>query len=214
MSYILDALKKADRERTLGEVPDLETAHWGERRKQRSYRWVWVVVALLVLNGALLVLLLGRNEAPDVAEQLPERLVPGTDTESVLPSRQITRPREPVYVPPVVQKPAFTAQQTTAVTTQPAYEPQPVPSVEPAAVPVVSSEVPFWDDLPLEYRSGLVLPHIDVHVYSDTPARRFILVDLQKYREGDALENGAVVEVINKDSIQLNYQGTRFLMER
>jgi general secretion pathway protein B len=117
-------------------------------------------------------------------------------------------------VPPVVQKPAFTAQQTTAVTTQPAYEPQPVPSVEPAAVPVVSSEVPFWDDLPLEYRSGLVLPHIDVHVYSDNPGRRFILVELQKYREGDALENGAVVEVINKDSIQLNYQGTRFLMER
>ena len=35
MSYILDALKKADQERTLGEVPDLEAAHWGERRQKR-----------------------------------------------------------------------------------------------------------------------------------------------------------------------------------
>jgi general secretion pathway protein B len=74
--------------------------------------------------------------------------------------------------------------------------------------------VPYWDDLPLEFRSSLVLPHIDVHVYDDDPARRFILVDLQKFREGGMLESGAVVEAINEDSIQLNYQGTRFLMER
>ncbi len=186
----------------------------GERRRRRSYRWVWVVVALLVINGALLSVLLGRKDAPDVAEQLPKRLVPGTDTASALPSRQITRPREPVYVPPVVQRPASAVQQAPVVTTQPAYDRQPVPGVAPAAVPAVSSGLPYWDDLPLEYRSGLVLPHIDVHVYSDDPARRFILVELQKYREGEALENGAVVEAINQDSIQLNYQGTRFLMER
>ena len=45
MSYILDALKKADQERTLGEVPDLETPHWGERRPRPSYRWLWIVAA-------------------------------------------------------------------------------------------------------------------------------------------------------------------------
>jgi general secretion pathway protein B len=213
MSYILEALKKADRERTLGDVPDLETAHWGERRRRRTYRWVWVVVVLLVANGALLAVLLGRNDAHDVAGQFPKRLDSGINTAKGLPSRQITRPREPVYVPPVVQGPPSAAQQTPAVTT-PARNSQPVPDVAPAAAPAASSGVPYWDDLPLEYRSGFVLPHIDVHVYSDDPARRFILVDLQKYREGEALENGAVVEVINADSIQLEYQGTRFLMER
>jgi general secretion pathway protein B len=222
MSYILEALKKADRERTLGDVPDLETAHWGERRQRRPYRWVWVVVALLVFNGALLAVLLGRNDAPEVAEQLPKKTAPGADTAAILPSRQITRPREPVYVPPAVQTPPPAAQQVPAATTQPAYSQNPpvtssaAPVAAPAAAPAAaaSASVPYWDDLPLEYRSGLVLPHIDVHVYSDDPARRFILVDLQKYREGEALENGAVVELINEDSIQLNYQGTRFLMER
>ena len=63
MSYILDALKKADQERSLGEVPDLEAAHWGERRRKRAYRWVWVVAALLLVNGILLYLLLGRNDS-------------------------------------------------------------------------------------------------------------------------------------------------------
>ena len=214
MSYILEALKKADRERTLGDVPDLETAHWGERRRRRTYHWLWIVIALLVVNGALLAVLLGKNDAPDVAVQLPKRLAPAVDTTTALPSRRITRPREPVYVPPVVQVPPSAAQQTPAIRTQPAQARQPAASVAPAAAPAASSDVPYWDDLPLEYRSGFVLPHIDVHVYSDDPARRFILVDLQKYREGEALENGAVVEVINVDSIQLNYQGTRFLMER
>jgi len=223
MSYILEALKKADHERTLGDVPDLETAHWGERRRQRSYRWLWGVVALLVVNGVLLAVLLGRDDdsavplqasPPGVAKQLPERVVPRADSAAVQPSRNITRPREPVYMPPVVQSPAPVVQQVpaSAVTAAPAYDRQPAVSAIPA--PGAANGVPYWDDLPLEFRSTLVLPHIDVHVYDDDPARRFILVDLQKYREDEMLESGAVVELINEDSIQLNYQGTRFLMER
>jgi len=215
MSYILEALKKADRERTLGDVPDLETAHWGERRRRRSYLWVWGIVALLVVNGLLLAILLGRNDdaavpsqasGPGVADQLPER--PGSRAHSavVQPSRNITRPREPVYMPPVVHSPAPVAQQAPVA---PAYIGQPLASAAPAA----SQGVPYWDDLSLEFRSGLELPHIDVHVYDEDPGRRFILVDLQKYREDEALESGAVVEAINEDSIQLNYQGTRFLMD-
>jgi len=223
MSYILEALKKADHERTLGDVPDLETAHWGERRRQRSYRWVWGVVALLVVNGVLLAVLLGRDDdsavplqasPPGVAKQLPERVVPRADSAAVQPSRNITRPREPVYMPPVVQSPAPVVRQVpaSAVTAAPAYDRQPAVSAIPP--PAAANGVPYWDDLPLEFRSSLVLPHIDVHVYDDDPARRFILVDLQKYREDEMLESGAVVEAINEDGIQLNYQGTRFLMER
>lgn len=226
MSYILDALKKADHDRTLGDVPDLETAHWGERRRQRTYRWAWVVVALLVVNGALLAVLLGRNDDtgvesqganPVIVDKLPVNPVPKTEKAAIQPSKKITRPREPVYMPPVVRRPAPAVQQlpARAVTAQPPYyAPQSVTTMEPTAVPAGSSGVPYWDDLPLEYRSSLILPHVDVHVYDNDPARRFILVDLQKYREGETLESGAVVEKINEDNIQLHYQGTRFLIER
>jgi len=119
-------------------------------------------------------------------------------------------------VPPVVRSPAAGRQQVPApaLTAAPAYERQVAASTAPATTPAASDGVPYWDDLPLEFRSSLVLPHIDVHVYDDEPGRRFILVDLQKYREDEMLESGAVVEAINEDSIQLNYQGTRFLMER
>jgi general secretion pathway protein B len=74
--------------------------------------------------------------------------------------------------------------------------------------------VPEWSDLSLEFRSGFTLPHLDVHVYSDNPEKRFILVDLQKFREGDTLGSGAVLEEILPGSIQLYYQGTRFRVEK
>ena len=54
------------------------------------------------------------------------------------------------------------------------------------------------------------MPPIDVHVYSEDPGRRFILMELQKYREGETLGNGAVLEEILPESIQLYYQGRRF----
>lgn len=222
MSYILDALKKADHERTLGDVPDLETAHWGIRRRRRTVRWVWVVAALLVVNGALLAVLLGHNDdtgvqqqggTPGIAEELPVSPVSKTETAAIQPSRKIKKPREPVYVSPVVRRPASSVQQAPApAVTAPSsyYAPQPVTTT---VAPAGSSAVPYWGDLPLEFRSSLTLPHIDIHVYDDDPARRFILVDLQKYREGETLESGAVIEEINETSIQLNYQGTRFVVD-
>ena len=230
MSYILEALKKADRERTLGEVPDLEATHWGERHGQRSFRWVWIVAILLLVNGALLAYLLGRDDAPagspaDVAttpaKEDPAYKAPRTATSALQPSERIKQPREPVYVPPPPVKrqlPAVQYMPAPVAETPPAYAEPPVYAAEPAysesPVPVVtSSGVPYWDDLSLEFRSGLALPHIDVHVYDADPARRFILVDLQKYREGEMLDSGALLEIINESTIQLNFRGTSFLIE-
>jgi general secretion pathway protein B len=225
MSYILDALKKADQERTLGDVPDLEAAHWGERHRKRSYRWVWVLGVLLLINGALLVMLFGRDdtalsgsdELPAPSESMPVTPVPREQAVTP-PPREVTRPREPVYVPRVPARRSTTnVWQAPTVVNQPqpaATTPPPVFVPPPTPVPVPASGVPWWNDLSLEFRSGFTLPHIDVHVYSDEPGRRFILVDLQKFREGETLDSGAVLEEILPDSIQLYYQGTRFRMEK
>ena len=222
MSYILDALKKADQERSLGEVPDLEAAHWGERHRKRSYRWVWIVAALLLVNGVLMYLLLGRDDsmAPDTGvlqesmEVLPVTPVPRVEKTVEPPSRSVVRPREPVYVPPVApaRRPPARVQQMPSMPSTAEDESTTVftPPAPAASRPAVTSGVPEWNDLPLEFRSGLSMPRIDVHVYSDDPGRRFILVDLKKYREGETLDSGAVLEEILPDSIQLYFQGTRF----
>jgi general secretion pathway protein B len=105
----------------------------------------------------------------------------------------------------------------------PATAPQiPIPAarVVTATEPLTDSSgtdvpgLPEWGDLPLELRSQFVLPRIDVYVYADEPQRRFVLMDLKKYREGDALASGVVLEKIHPGYIQLNYQGTRFRFDR
>ncbi len=76
MSYILDALRKADHERTVGEVPDLDAPHWSQRRGGPVRVWVWVVIGLLVVNGVLLGVLFVRDDRsdsqPGIAIQMPE----------------------------------------------------------------------------------------------------------------------------------------------
>jgi len=220
MSYILDALKKADQERSLGEVPDLEAAHWGERRRKRAYRWVWIVAALLLINGVLLYLLLDRDEdLISDAGVMPESIdtktvtpVPRAEKAVVSQSRDKARPREPVYVPPVapIRSPAPRVRQLPSAPSTAVVDPAPVYAPPAPSQPTATSDVPEWNDLSLEFRSGLSMPSIDVHVYSDDPGRRFILMDLQKYREGETLGNGAVLEEILPGSIQLYYQGRRF----
>jgi general secretion pathway protein B len=225
MSYILDALKKADQERTLGSVPDLETPHWGVRRSARNYRWIWVVGGLLLVNGVLLAFLLGRGKVEDSTPAstpsahsaspgpvVPISPVPGAGTTIVTKPRNVIQPA-PATTPQV--RPSVVTQAAAPISAQ-----EPVPAT--ASVNVTQTVparprqpgVQLWSDLPLEFRSTFTLPHIDVHVYAEQPARRFILVDLQKYREGDTLENGGVIEKILPHGLQLYYQGTRFEIEK
>ena len=50
MSYILDALKKAEQQREFGQVPGIDSLH--EQPGQRPpRRWPWVLVAALLLNA-------------------------------------------------------------------------------------------------------------------------------------------------------------------
>jgi len=221
MSYILEALKKADQERTLGSVPDLETPHWGVRRSARNYRWVWVVAALLLVNGVLLAFLFGRGTGVEEPPAIVSS-VPSTTPEPVIPvspvpgagTTVVTRPRSVIQPAPAPRPSVMT--QAAVPATVPETAPAPAPANVPQAVPPRPRQpgVQLWSDLSLEFRSGFQLPHIDVHVYADQPARRFILVDLQKYREGDTLESGAVIEKILPQGLQLYYQGTRFEIEK
>jgi general secretion pathway protein B len=57
MSYILEALKKSDRERKQGEIPDLQSVH-GHRPghgkgKKKSPLWVWLSVGVVLSLSAL-----------------------------------------------------------------------------------------------------------------------------------------------------------------
>lgn len=232
MSYILDALKKADQERAAGNVPDLETVHLHEPTARKHYRWLWILAALFIFNGVLVALLATHYGAVDAPGHRPipdERVSALPDTTPSRPlaesapvvrkaPQRVVRTAPQVQEPPpvAVTRPVSPRTQTTTAQDLPAAPPVAVVPPTPVAAPpsttsaASANTLPEWDELSLDFRSGFSMPHMDVHVYDTDASRRFVLVDLQKFREGDRLPNGAVIEKILPDGIQLSYQGTRF----
>jgi general secretion pathway protein B len=238
MSYILEALRKADQERSAGSVPDLEAVHESSVHSAASSRWVWILGAVLALNGLLLAVLLlrdGGSEQEAVVEAGQPAVKTTVSDEPVSPppvviSQPVPRApppavmvKQPVPAPapvaaPVPPSPAVSTAPVIPqpVAPTPAYEPEPEPVRSAATPPAVVPQdgVPYWDDMTLEFRSGLDMPRLDVHVYDSDPQRRFLLIELKKYREGDTLANGAVVEEILPEGVRLSYQGSRFVYRK
>jgi len=230
MSYILEALKKADQERGVGIVPDLTTRHEARRPQPRSNRWLWIVAALLIANAALLVTLLTDRDtevpaaAQGRAEQQPS-LVNDPLTQPVQQTGKV-----PVGEAPIVQDtvPAATVGKWSTGELVALPESADVQSPERGSPPAVESAMPTepltsaastadlqtWYELPAEFRSSLSLPRLDLHVYSEVPQNRFIMVSLRKFREGERLESGLLLEEILPDGMVMSYRGERFLVEK
>lgn len=122
--------------------------------------------------------------------------------------------------------------------TAPAVEPDPVPAQAqaqaqapvsaqapaqapaPAAPPGAPSRIVAGNDLPtaeqLMGSGALNIPilNLDLHVYSETPAGRFVVINSRKYKEGGQLAEGPRVETITKDGVVLSNQGRRFTLPR
>jgi general secretion pathway protein B len=54
--------------------------------------------------------------------------------------------------------------------------------------------------------------NLDLHVFNDDPARRFVIVNGARYREGATLREGPTVAEITSDGVILDNQGTRFIV--
>ena len=228
MSYILDALRKADQERSIGEVPDLDTPHWVQRRGGSVRPWVWVVIGLLVVNGALLALLYNRDGSGSAVSGNVADLEQSAPMDTPIkplarPERKvITKPRQalpPVVEAPQARNPPAVEAPRTAISDGGSVVPavvRPRAALSAVTVPAQSSgsEIQEWSELSVEFRGGYNKPRLDVHVYDEEPSRRFILIDLKRYVEGDTLKDGAKLEKIMPGSIQLYHQGARFRVDR
>ena len=61
---------------------------------------------------------------------------------------------------------------------------------------------------------GVPALNLDLHVYSTKPAERMVFVNSHKYREGDTLQEGPVVQTITPDGAILEFRGNRFLLSK
>lgn len=211
MSYILEALKKAEAERQLGSAPSVhvpQVAGASSRDTRRSRMALWAALSVLGAGAAIFAYLkwpAAQRSAPQpvVVAAAPVPVVPPAPPSAAV----FTAAPAPAQVaaPPVVAAPA----------------PEPAP-VRPAPAPVVAAppppppapapeeSYPFLRDLPEAVTRELPQVAIGGYIYSKNPADRLLLVDKVLRREGEEVAPGLTLERLLPKAAVLNYRGVRY----
>ena len=89
-----------------------------------------------------------------------------------------------------------------------AVQPAPAPAIIPAPVTEPAEDTMRLSDLGTEERQQLPALKLSMHMWNDTPAQRFVILDGQRLGEGDRIGD-AVVEQITRDGAILAWNGRR-----
>jgi general secretion pathway protein B len=232
MSYILDALRKAERDRHRARVPTLGTVHVSGVAR-RIPRWPWVVVALGLMIVASVIVALHGKDTRQASAPPPATEMRSTPAPSAIVDRPQTLPA-PVAVarPDTVKRsgadvPAGSARPPAAMS-PPATQPKPPDSVgEKKSAPRVGVVVPsapvsqpppspgaprVFQEMPAPLRASLSPLKLEVLYYADVATDRMVFINGRKYVEGQTVESKAVLVHIARDGAVLSYEGQRFLL--
>ena len=233
MSFILDALKKSEVERQRQSVPGLMDTPVVARRSRLPV-WAVAIGVLLAINLLVLTVVLMRRGAPAAPAAAAASAFPSASARTAAPPEAASgaaahfSPLDaaPVYAPEI----PVTAADSPAA---PAAQSAPLAGLgtrTPAAAKAARRTDPVLSDADANADTEEVLPtinetsltgaqalpelHLDVHVYATNPADRFVYINMRKYHEGGALQEGPTIERIRRNGVVLNYQGLRFLLPR
>lgn len=205
MSFILDALKKSEKERQREAVPAIGDLPVVVHQEHAS-AWTVTLIAGLGVAVAALAVAWWRASAPEpvatttsvptpvspAAEPTPPavaRSAAPTDTRSL--ASEAAR-----VVDPGIQPPANTTTTGGGATRTAGVMTAGPPSITDAR------------------SAGLPVPELvlELLVYSDDPAKRFVYINSAKYAEGDALPEGPELVEITTEGAILSYRGQNYLL--
>ena len=218
MSYLLDALKRADAERQHGTVPSLHTRQVTTPALQntsgaQNRRWLTAGAVLILAAAAAVGGWFWRAPSNDAPRQ--------ADAQIALTSPVASPPPLPALAAPTLL-PAPVPAPVTAAPVAPKPKPEPAPKPEapprriaapkpapppPAAAP---AEVPLLSELPENIRRQIPAMAINGVVYSDNPGQRVLLVNQQVLTQGSQAVPDVKLEEIRPHSSVFSFQGTRF----
>jgi general secretion pathway protein B len=227
MSFILDALKKSEIERQRQSAPGLIDNGIAQRRNRLPV-WAVALGVLLGVNLIVLAFTFTRKSTPVTHASRAADTPSAPDANPAPPPAQHFSPLDsaPVYAPEIpvaaLDKPAPAQSPITRtgpiggsgnVALHRAQRPDPLLTDEDTNAE--NQEVlPSISEISLNGAQALPELHLDVHVYATKPADRFVYINMHKYHEGAALQEGPAVERIRRDGVVLNYQGLRFVLPR
>jgi general secretion pathway protein B len=204
MSFILDALRKSEKERQQGVVPGISDV---PAVVHASHIPRWVIAVIAVLCTGIVILSWAWWNSRDLG---PTELA-NSRPAGVLPQ---TRPTFPASSEGTVRN---LAREPIAETTA---APQSVPSVTPAPTPITASttqtsaavnNAPTMAEV---LARGVAVPPLtlELHVFSSQAEQRFVRINSGSYKEGERLDEGPTVEAITEDGVVLRYLNENFLL--
>jgi len=229
MSLILDALRKSEHQRQRQVGPGLAVVP-ESRGSHRPPAWILLIGGLLALNiivlGALFLTdrrtgqvavtppagsVAAPVPAPAPAQLRDERLRAAPVTLPSSPPRSDVRPlTTEITAPTSARSPGTQATAPGAVDDAPRAA-TPAPAVERATE---DARLPRFADLVVRGELNVPHMHLDIHVYSTTVAERFVFINMRRYNEGQATQEGPRIERITHDGVVMDFQGRRFFLSR
>ncbi|AQR68186.1 hypothetical protein BZG29_07315 [Janthinobacterium sp. LM6] len=236
MSYILEALKKSQAERQLGELPSIHAPqvqlHDGAASGAARRAPVWLALGGVTVAVAAALLLWQpwqAGAAAPVPVPVPlsaaapavlAQAVPTPLPAVVPPAVPVSAAAPPAVAAPVPVPPAATAapvhharpvpepKQETPGQAAPAV-PAPVPAM-PAPAPAAEETVPGMRDLPEPIQRQIPAIAIGGYIYSKNPADRLLLIDKVLRHEGEELAPGLVLEKLQPKAAIFSFKGYRY----
>jgi general secretion pathway protein B len=216
MSYILDALRRADSERERASVPGLHTqpvpqASADAKAGRGPRPWVWLALGVVVvLVGQGLGRWLMQDEAPKLAQAAPATAAPATETvDAAAPAPGSLAGAPDPGVPAAVEPTLLEPPPLPDVPRKPA--PAKARAAATASAPAASEgRIYAQNELPEDIRRSLPALQIGGSVYSEDPASRFLMINGLLLHENDKPAVDLVLERIELRSAVLNYKGYRY----
>jgi general secretion pathway protein B len=204
MSFILDALKKSENERQQHSSAEFSSVPSSSDNPNPT-RWLWMLGVLLLINFAVLIGILMKPTATSSAVRLePAAAVAERPSDNFQQQVAVAIDSKAEREPPPVQ---VQVQEQVA-------KPIPAKPLVPRTSNTSVAAIPTIDELRLEGSLQIAEMHLDIHVYSENPADRFVFINMNKHREGSKTAEGPVVREIRTDGVVLEHQGRVFLLPR
>lgn len=213
MSYILEALKKAQAERELGSAPTIHAVpvHSAPVRSAASRKPLLVGLgAGALIAGVAAFAMLRQSVPPPQAVVVATAPAPQPRVIATPPAPPPVVEARPAPKPPVaVTKPVEPKPQPAPERAPPPAKPEPAPVAAVAPQPVEDSAPPL-SQLPEAIQREVPQIAVGGYIYSANPADRLLLIDKVLRREGEEVAPGLVLERLLPKAAVMNYRGYRY----
>jgi len=236
MSYILNALRKSERERQQNNTESLESRiqnHHGSPNKISVRGVVLVVLNLLLLSYFIWseikqedVLDKNNRVTPKQELQIKPVLVLDVEDKKIRsvaqePSKRLAvlsiaeqLERKKIVSPPVLKNPEIKMMRNNPIAAvSSAIKPKKMAIIK-AEVIKQSNDIPFLSELDYDFRRTVPAIDINVYVYAENKQERFIMIAMRKYLIGQKIAPEMTLKDIGIDSFVLEYKKQIFQIKR